>query len=34
MHLLRRLKPTALEAGGILVGEEVKLHAEVQFAKQ
>ena len=24
----------ALETGGILVGEEVKLHAEVQFAKQ
>jgi polyisoprenoid-binding protein YceI len=24
----------ALEAGGILVGEDVKLHAEVQFVKQ
>ncbi|MFN5318255.1 MAG: YceI family protein [Bacteroidia bacterium] len=24
----------ALEAGGILVGDEVKLHAEVQFVKQ
>jgi polyisoprenoid-binding protein YceI len=24
----------ALETGGILVGEDVKLHAEVQFVKQ
>ena len=25
---------TALEAGGVLVGDEVKISAEVQFAKQ